>query len=101
MRGQPNLDVVRFEFFRDRDVAFAGFTSKTYSFREEFTARLWAMRYDFHALKDARDKQVMIPDDTTSGGKGWFMNTRRDKFKNRALREAIIDAFDFEWTNKT
>ncbi len=101
MRGQHNFDVVRFEFFRDRDVAFEGFTSKTYSFREEFTARIWAMRYDFPALKDGRVKQAMLPDDTPSGGQGWFMNTRREKFKNRALREAIINAFDFEWTNKT
>ena len=53
-RGQNNFDVVRFEFFRDRDVAFEGFTSKTYSFREEFTARIWATRYDFPALKDGR-----------------------------------------------
>ena len=101
MRGQHNFDAVRFEFFRDRDVAFEGFTSKTYLFREEFTARIWAMRYEFPALKDGRVKQRILPDDTPSGGQGWFMNTRREKFKNRALREAIIDAFDFEWTNKT
>ena len=29
------------------------------------------------------------------------MNTRRDKFKNIGLREAMIQAFDFEWTNKS
>ena len=29
------------------------------------------------------------------------MNTRREKFKNPTLREALIHAFDFEWTNKT
>src|SRR5437762_3964241 len=43
----------------------------------------------------------MLPDDTPSGWQGWFMNTRRETFKNRMLREAIINAFDFEWTNKT
>ena len=36
-----------------------------------------------------------------SGGQGWFFNTRRDKFKDPKVREAIINAFDFEWTNKT
>jgi microcin C transport system substrate-binding protein len=99
-RGQNNFDVVRFEFYRDRDVAFEGFTGKSYLFREEFTARTWATRYDFPAIKDGRVKQAMLPDDTPSGGQGWFMNTRRDKFKNPALREAFIQAFDFEWTNK-
>jgi microcin C transport system substrate-binding protein len=42
----------------------------------------------------------VLPDDTPSGAQGWFINTRREKFKDRRLREALIDAFDFEWTNK-
>lgn len=100
-RGLHNFDTVRFEFYRDRDVAFEAFTAKGYLFREEFTARIWATRYDFPALKDGRVKRATLPDDTPSGGQGWFMNTRRDKFKNPALREALIQAFDFEWTNKT
>jgi len=40
-------------------------------------------------------------DDTPSGAQGWFMNTRRDKFKDPRVREALINAFDFEWTNKS
>src|SRR5204863_10034271 len=39
-------------------------------------------------------------DDTPSGAQGWFFNTRREKFKDKRLREAFIYAFDFEWTNK-
>ncbi|HET7023162.1 MAG TPA: extracellular solute-binding protein, partial [Xanthobacteraceae bacterium] len=100
-RGQNNFDTVRFEFYRDRDVAFEGFTSKTYLFREEFTSRIWATRYDFSAVREGRVKQDVIPDDTPSGAQGWFFNTRREKLKDKRLREAFIYAFDFEWTNKT
>ena len=100
MRGQHNFDTVRFEFYRDRDVAFEGFTAKNYLFREEFTARIWATRYDFPAIKDGRVKQAILPDDTPSGGQGWFMNTRRAQFRDPRVREAFINAFDFEWTNK-
>jgi microcin C transport system substrate-binding protein len=99
-RGQNNFDTVRFEFFRDRDVGFEAFTAKGYLCREEFTARTWATRYDFPALKDGRVKQAILPDDTPSGGQGWFINVRREKFKDPRLREALIDAFDFEWTNR-
>jgi microcin C transport system substrate-binding protein len=42
----------------------------------------------------------VIPDATPSGAQGWFINLRREKFKDRRLREALIDAFDFEWTNR-
>jgi microcin C transport system substrate-binding protein len=100
-RGSFNFDVVRYEFYRDRDVAFEGFTGKNYLFREEFTSRIWATRYDFAAVKDGRVKLETVPDQTPSGGQGWFINTRRDKFKDPKVREALIYAFDFEWTNKT
>jgi microcin C transport system substrate-binding protein len=99
--GLNNFDVVRYEFYRDRDIAFEGFTGRNYLFREEFTSRIWATRYNFPAIKDGRVKQDVLPDDTPSGAQGWFFNTRREKFKNRMLREAFILAFDFEWTNKS
>jgi microcin C transport system substrate-binding protein len=99
--GQDNFDVLRYEYYRDRDVAFEGFTGKSYLFREEFTSRIWATRYDFPAIRDGRVKREVLADLTPSGAQGWFINTRRDKFKNPKLREALICAFDFEWTNKT
>jgi microcin C transport system substrate-binding protein len=100
-RGSYNFGTVRYEFYRDRDVAFEGFTGKNYLYREEFTARIWATRYDFPAIKDGRVVRETLPDELPSGGQGWFFNTRRDKFKDPRVREAIIHAFDFEWTNKT
>ena len=100
-RGLYNYDVIRYEFYRDRDVAFEGFTGKNYLFREEFTSRLWATRYDFPAIKDGRVKREEVPDETPSGAQGWFINTRRQQFKDPRVREALIYAFDFEWTNKT
>jgi microcin C transport system substrate-binding protein len=99
-RGQNNFDIVRYEYYRDREVAFEGFTARSYLFREEFTSRAWATRYDFPAVHEGYVKRDVIPDDTPSGAQGWFFNTRRQKFKDKHLREAFIDAFDFEWTNK-
>src|SRR4029077_6677875 len=39
--------------------------------------------------------------ETPSGAQGWFINTRRPQFRDPRVREALILAFDFEWTNKT
>jgi microcin C transport system substrate-binding protein len=100
-RGTFNFDTVRYQFYRDRDVAFVGFTAKNYLYREEFTSRVWATQYDFPAVKDGRVRREILPDDTPSGAQGWFINLRRDKFKDPRVREALILAFDFEWTNKT
>jgi microcin C transport system substrate-binding protein len=100
-RGQNNFDIVRFEYYRDREVGFEGFSAENYLFREEFTSRFWATRYDFPAVKAGRVKKDTLPDDTPSGAQGWFINTRRAKFADPRLREALCNAFDFEWTNKT
>jgi len=97
--GHNNFDTLRYEFYRDRDVGFEGFKAKIYLFREEFTSRTWATGYDFPAIRDGRVKRGEIPDDTPSGGQGWIFNTRRPKFANPRLREALNYAFDFEWTN--
>jgi microcin C transport system substrate-binding protein len=99
-RGQDNFDVLRYEYYRDRETAFQAFTAKNYLFREEFTSRVWATRYDFPAIKDGRVKRETLPDQRMAGGQGWFFNTRHDKFKDRRLREALNYAFDFEWVNK-
>lgn len=100
-QGLYNFDAVRYEYYRDRDVAFEGFTGKSYLFREEFTSRIWATRYDFPAIRDGRVKREVLKDETPSGAQGWFINTRRAQFRDPKLREALIYAFDFEWTNKT
>ena len=83
-RGMNNFDIVRYEYYRDREVGFEGFTAADYLFREEFTSRTWATRYNFPAFNDGRVKRDVIPDQTPSGAQGWFINTRREKFKDRA-----------------
>ncbi len=36
-------------------------TAKSYTFREEFTSRVWASRYDFPAIKDGRSSVKPSP----------------------------------------
>lgn len=100
MRGVHNFDTLRYEYYRDRDVAFEGFTARNYAFREEFTSRIWATRYDFPAVRDGRVKRETLPDERPSGAQGWMINTRREVFRDPRLREALAVVFDFEWTNK-
>ena len=98
--GVNNFDVVRYEYFRDREVGFEAFKARAYLFRQEFTSRTWATGYTFPALKDGRVKQEILPDRTPSGAQGWFLNTRRPQFSDPRVREALSYAFDFEWTNR-
>ncbi|MFN8828562.1 MAG: extracellular solute-binding protein [Labrys sp. (in: a-proteobacteria)] len=100
MVGQNNFDRLRFEYFRDREVAFEAFKAKAFLFREEFTSRIWATGYDFPAVASGDVVRETVEDQTPSGAQGWFFNTRRDKFKDARVRQALGLAFDFAWTNK-
>lgn len=97
--GHNNFDVIRVDFFRDRTAGFEAFKSGQVQYREEFTSKTWATEYDFPAMRDGRVVREEFPDGRPSGAQGWFINTRRAKFKDRRTREALTYAFDFEWTN--
>jgi microcin C transport system substrate-binding protein len=99
-RGQYNFEVLRYEYYREREAAFQAFTAKNYLFREEYTSRVWATRYDFPAITDGRVKRELIPAQQQPIAQGWYFNTRREKFKDRRLRDALNYGFDFEWVNK-
>lgn len=98
--GQNNFDRVRYEYFRDRDVAFEAFKAGQFSFREEFTSRQWARGYDFPAAAEGRVVREELDTNLPQGPQGWWFNTRRAKFADPRVREALGYAFDFEWTNE-
>ena len=64
------------------------------------TPRASGRRYDFPAVKDGRVKKETLHNGAPSTTQGWYLNTRRDQFKDPRVREAIGLCFDFDWTNK-
>lgn len=99
-RGRYNFDRIRIDYYRDRDVAFQAIFAGAYDFREEFTSKSWATQYDKPPVRDGLILTETLADETPSGVQAFFFNLRRDKFKDRRVREALDLAFDFEWTNK-
>ncbi|MEL6773602.1 MAG: extracellular solute-binding protein [Pseudomonadota bacterium] len=100
-RGIYNFERVRVDVFRDRTAAFEGFKAGVYTFREEFTSKIWATEYGFPARERGDVVQNVIPDGRPSGTQGFWFNLRREKFADPRVRQAIGLAFDFEWSNRT
>ncbi|MBV9286755.1 MAG: ABC transporter substrate-binding protein, partial [Hyphomicrobiales bacterium] len=98
--GQNNFDRLRFEYYRERQVAFEAFKAGAINYHEEYTSRFWNTAYDFPAIKEGRVKKETLHNGAPVPTQGWYLNTRREQFKDPRVREAIGLAFDFEWTNK-
>jgi len=99
-RGRYNFSVIKLLYFRDRTAELEALKAGVLDLREEFTSKSWATEYDIAAVKDGRLIKESIPDENASGAQGFFINTRREKFKDIRTRIALGLAFDFEWTNK-
>ena len=99
-RGRFNYGVVRFDFYRDRNIALEAFKAGEYDFREEFTSKMWATAYDFPAIEEGLVKRESIPDESPANRQFFVLNQRRGIFGDRRVRAAFDLAFDFEWTNR-
>ena len=86
--------------FRDPQAGFEAFKTGEINFDEEFNARIWSTGYDFPAVRDGRIGKEEVPNGGVTPIGGWFFNTRRSKFSDLRIREAIGLALDFQWTNK-
>jgi microcin C transport system substrate-binding protein len=98
--GTNNFDEVRYEYYRDRTLELENLLAGNFDFREEFTSKDWAGGYNKDVVKQGRVKLLTLADERPSGAQGFFINTRRDKFRDVRVREALGLAFDFEWSNK-
>ena len=100
-RGQHNFDRIHFDYYRDDTVALEALKAGEYDFRAVGTAREWATAYDHPAVDDGRLVLTEIPNRRIRGMSGFVFNTRRSKFGDPRVRQALAYAFDFEWTNAT
>jgi microcin C transport system substrate-binding protein len=99
-RGRYNYDEIRYEYYRDRDVAFEAFKAGNFDLWSENSAKRWATGYEGNAFKRDLIVKEKLPIRPYALMQGYVFNLRKDKFKDPGVREALGYAFDFEWLNK-
>lgn len=100
-RGMWNFDKIKFIYFNSGSVVFQAFKAgDTMMYRESNPVK-WKTNYDFPAVKSGEVVKEEIPNKRPSGIQGLVMNTRRPIFADWRVRQAMIDAFDFQQVNKT
>lgn len=98
-RGRYNFDQRQYDYYRDSTVALEAFKAGQYDFRSEHAAKAWATGYTGAPFADGRIIKEEIQHQNPRGMQGFIMNTRRDRFSSPEVRQALAQAFDFEWTN--
>ena len=101
--GRNNFGKIIYSYYADRDVMFASFRSGNEDYWWENMARRWATAYDFPAVRDGRVTREELENDMRKLGVmvGFIFNTRREKFADPKVREALNYAFDFEELRRT
>ncbi len=99
--GHNNFDRLTIEYYTDTTAAFEGFKGGVYNFRAENYSKLWSTAYNFPSLEKGWVIKTTLPDGNLSGTQGYWINTRKEKFHDIRVREAIGLMFNYEWSNKT
>jgi microcin C transport system substrate-binding protein len=99
-RGRYNFDEMRYEYYRDRDVAFEAFKAGNFDLWSENSAKRWATGYEGNAFERGLIVKEKLPIRPVARMQGYVFNLRDPKFQDPRVREALDYAFDFEWTNK-
>jgi peptide/nickel transport system substrate-binding protein len=100
-QGVHNFDEIRIEFYGDNTVLKEAFKAKAVSYIREFNAERWENQYDFPAVRSGEIVKSEIPHRKPSGMTGFVMNTRNPPLDDWRVREALIQAFNFEFINDT
>jgi microcin C transport system substrate-binding protein len=99
-KGRSNVDMIRYDYYRDGTIALEAFKAGQYDVRRENSSKSWATGYDSPALRAGLIKKEQIPNQLPSGMQGLGYNLRRPLFQDPRVRQALAYAFDFEWSNK-
>ena len=99
-KGQWNFDEIRLIYFRDLVPGFEAFKAGELDYWRENSAKNWATRYDFDALKRGAVLKEKIPVVRVARMQAFTFNIRRPQFQDRRVRQAFNLAFNFEWANK-
>jgi len=98
-RGTNNFDEIKLEYFGDATVLFEAFKSGDIDMIREGNAEKWETLYDFPAMQDGTMTKSEIPHQRPTGMRGLVMNSRRELFADWRVRQAMIEAFNFEYIN--
>lgn len=95
--GQHNLDEIRYDYYGDSGVVVEAFKAGAVDSYRELNAALWTTAYDIPPVRNGDIVMAEIPHGRPAGLTGLVMNTRLPEFDDWRVREAMLQAFNYEF----
>ena len=99
-KGTLNFDEISIEYFGDATVLFEAFKAGEIDIFREGNAEKWETQFNFPAVTNKQVIKSEIPHGRPTGMRGLVMNSRRPLFSDWRVRQALIEAFNFEYINE-
>jgi microcin C transport system substrate-binding protein len=96
-RGMYNFDRITVKIYKDNTAQSEAFKAGEFDYIQVFSARDWARTYTGRKFETKELIREELEPKNAGDFQGFLINTRREKFKDPRVREAIGLAFDFEW----
>ena len=98
--GRWNFDRLRMNFYRDLSLQNDAFIAGLYDLRLEMDAKNVRQQTRSSAYRSGEIKREVLPYDNGTAYNAITFNTRRPLLTDRALRQAMVLAYDFQWTRR-
>ncbi|AUH62949.1 extracellular solute-binding protein [Paracoccus zhejiangensis] len=99
--GRNNLDIIRYDYFGDANAMFEAFRAGEVDVWRELSPTKWDTEFSFPRVTSGEVVKSEIGNERPSGIMGLVMNTRNPIFADWRVREAMIEAFNFQFINST
>lgn len=99
-RGMFNFDRITYRIYKDNTAQLEAFKAGEFDFIQAFIAREWARAYTGRQFDSGQLIKKELRHGNAGDFQGFQFNTRRERFKDVRVRQAIALAMDFEWMNR-
>ncbi|WP_258002365.1 extracellular solute-binding protein [Burkholderia sp. WAC0059] len=98
-RGMFRFRRITFKLYADLYTSLEAFKAGDVDARMEYSSNMWARQYIGKNFRNGMLAKATFPDGPAQM-QGFWINTRRPKFQDPRVREALALAFDYDWMNR-
>jgi microcin C transport system substrate-binding protein len=99
-RGMYNFDRITYKIYLDSTAQTEAFKAGEFDYVEVRSAREWARIFTGKKFDSGELVKAELSHKNPGDFQSFWINMRRDKFKDVRVRQALTLAFDFEWMNR-